>query len=101
MDKETMAFSAENAMGIMCYTSLARGYFTKRWKGMNLGTDLTKVYQNPENDRIFEEIRQLPSAETVTRHCLRYFVDQPVTAVPIVTCNNADQLSECCAAFQL
>lgn len=101
MDKETMAFSAENAMGIMCYTSLARGYFTKRWKGMNLGTDLTKVYQNPENDRIFEEIRQLPSAETVTRHCLRYFVDQPVTAVPIVTCNNADQLSECCAAFLL
>ena len=101
MDKETMAFSAENAMGIMCYTSLARGYFTKRWKGMDLGTDLTKVYQNLENDRIFEEIRQLPSAETVTRHCLRYFVDQPVTAVPIVTCNNADQLSECCAAFRL
>ena len=101
MDQETMAFSAENAMGIMCYTSLAKGYFTKRWKGMDPGVDLTKVYQNPENDRIFEEIRPLPNAEAVTRHCLRYFVDQPVTAVPIVSCNNADQMAECCAAFML
>ena len=101
MDQETMAFSAENAMGIMCYTSLAKGYFTKRWKGMDPGVDLTKVYQNPENDRIFEEIRPLPNAEAVTRHCLRYFVDQPVAAVPIVSCNNADQLAECRAAFML
>ena len=66
---------------------------------MTLGTDLTKVYQNPENDRIFEEIRHLPGAETVPCHCLRCFVDQVVTAVPIVTCNNAGQLAECCAAF--
>ena len=99
MDEKTMAFSAENAMGIMSYTSLAKGYFTKRWKGMTLGTDLTKVYQNPENDRIFEEIRALPDAEAVTRHCLRYFVDQPVVTVPIVSCNHAEQLAECCAAF--
>ena len=100
IDEETIAFTREKGMGIMCFTSQAQGYFTKRWQGAPLKTGVKKTYDNPENDRIFEqEIKNLKTSADVTRHCLRYFSDQPVTAVPIVSCSSMEQLAECCGAF--
>lgn len=100
IDEETIAFSREKQMGIMCFTSQAQGYFTKRWQGETLKPGVKRTYDNPENDRIFErEIKNLKTSADVTRHCLRYFIDQPVTAVPIVSCSTMEQLAECCGAF--
>lgn len=99
MDDETMRFSEESRMGIMAYTSLAKGYFTKRWRQDKLNKDLLSTYQNEENDRIFEKIRTFGSAPEVTRYSLRFFEKAPVPAVPIVTCNTREQLLECVSAF--
>lgn len=98
-DEETMRFSEESKMGIMAYTSLAKGYFTKRWRGDKLNQDLLSTYQNEENNRIFEKIRSFNNTAEVTRYCLQFFEKAQVPAVPIVTCNTKEQLRECMDAF--
>ena len=98
-DEETMLFSEESKMGIMAYTSLAKGYFTKRWRGDKLNQDLLLTYQNEENDSIFEKIRFFSNTAEVTRYCLQFFEKAPVPTVPIVTCNTREQLQECMNAF--
>ncbi len=100
MDEATMQFSEASRMGIMAYTSLAKGYFTKRWRQDELNKDILAAYQNEENDRIFEKIRAFDNAAEVTRYSLRYFENAPVPTVPIVTCNTWAQLRECVSAFE-
>lgn len=97
---ETIQYCKENNMGIMCFTSQASGYFTRRWKGETLHPGVARSYDNPENDRIFEtEIKGLKSSAEVTQYCLKYFTRQPVKAVPIVSCSSLEHLKECCGAF--
>lgn len=100
MNEETMALCREINMGVMCFSSQAGGYFTKRWQGTPLHGGMIRTYQNAENDRIFDEqIKPLSSSAQVTQCCLKYFTHQPVTAVPIVSCSSMEQLEECCGAF--
>lgn len=54
---------------------------------------------NEANEQRFEQLRHLESAAAVTHTSLRYFANQPVTAIPIVTFSNMDQLTECVQAF--
>lgn len=100
MDCETLAYSRDHQMGIMCFSSQAKGYFTKRWLDKEPGPDLRRVYDNERNEQLFRQLSVLKSAEAVTAHCLRFFEEQPVTAVPIVSCSSPEQLMECCSAFK-
>ena len=58
-----------------------------------------RIYANEENERLFRQLEKLESAEAVTHASLRYFVQQPVRVVPIVTFSSIDQLEECARAF--
>lgn len=99
MDEETRRYSAESDMGVMCYTALAKGYFTKRFRGDSLKKSLTDVYANPANDETYTRLAALGDPVRITQACLRFFEDQPLTAIPIVSCGGLEQLSDCMGAF--
>lgn len=99
MDEEMMALGKETKLNFMAYSALARGYFTRRFLGKTVSDDLRCIYANEENERLFRQLEKLESAEAITHASLRYFVQQPVSVVPIVTFSSIDQLEECARAF--
>lgn len=99
MDDEMMKLGKESNLNFMCFSALAKGYFTRRFAGRPLSDEHHRTYDSEANDRCFEELSKLESAEAVTHASLQYFTQQPVTAVPIVTFSSMEQLEECARAF--
>lgn len=99
MDEDALRLGREAEMSFMCYSSLAHGYFTRRYAGLPLSESLRRTYDNPRNDQLFEQLRMLPDRAAVTWESLRYFSRQAVTAVPIVSFSSLEQLEECVSAF--
>ena len=97
MDQTMYEFGRRAGISFFCFSSLAKGYFTRRYQGLPVHD--AAVYAGVENDRLAFEMMKLPSAADVTRASLRYFAEQAVTAVPLVSFSNPDQLAECCSAF--
>ena len=99
IDDDMLRLGRETGLNFMCFTALAKGYFTRRFAGRPLSDELHSTYDNAANERQFELLRSLESPEAVTHECLRYFGRQDVTAIPIVTCSSMAQLTECMGAF--
>ena len=99
MDEEMMALGRETGLSFMAFTALAKGYFTRRWRGDPLPEGMQRTYGNPDNDELLRWLQQLGSAAEVTQASLRYFARQSVIAIPIVTCSSMAQLEECMGAF--
>ncbi len=99
MDEATLRLGQESGMSFMCYTSLAHGYFTRRYAGLPLADNLHRTYDNPHNEQLFAQLQTLPDRAAVTRESLRFFSRQSVTAIPIVSFSSLEQLEECMHAF--
>lgn len=99
MDEDALRLGRESDMSFMCYTSLAHGYFTRRYAGLPLSDSLRRMYDNPHNEQLFAQLQALPDRAAVTQESLRFFSKQGVTAIPIVTFSNLEQLEECMSAF--
>ncbi len=97
MDDEMMAFGKREGICFFCFSSLAKGYFTRRYQGLPVHDE--KIYANDENEAMMAELEKMPTAADVTRASLRFFVRPDVTAIPLVTFSNMEQLKECCSAF--
>jgi len=100
MSDEMMQLGQETGLNFMCFSALAKGYFTRRYAGKPLSDELHRTYDNACNDRQFQALCKLKSSQQVTRRCLRYFDQQEVTAIPIVSFSSMDQLMECIQAFE-
>lgn len=100
MDDSTFRLGKELGMSFMCYSSLAHGYFTRRFAGLPLSDSLHSTYDNPHNEQLFAQLQTLPDRADVTRTSLRFFSKQEVTAIPIVSFSSLDQLEECMSAFR-
>ncbi|MFA6505347.1 MAG: aldo/keto reductase [Treponemataceae bacterium] len=103
MDTPTYAYHSSAGLNAMCFSSQAKGYFTRRLNGEILPKDVLAVYSNPENDKIYTALLKLAkeTGESLSVLALRYFIQQKFTAVPIVSCDNDEQLAECAKAFSL
>lgn len=100
MDPPMWNLHQQDQMSTMCFSSQAKGYFARLRAGEQLGKDVTDVYQNEHNDRIYaEELAGLTPAE-ITRVCLQYFEKQSLPVIPIVSCDTEEQLLECMSAFE-
>lgn len=99
MDEATLRLGQESGMSFMCYTSLAHGYFTRRYARLPLADNLHRTYDNPHNEQLFAHLQTLPDRAAVTRESLRFFSRQSVTAIPIVSFSSLEQLEECMRAF--
>lgn len=100
IDDDMLRLGRETGLNFMCFTALAKGYFTRRFAGKPLSDELHRTYDNAINEQQFELMRSLESSEAVTHRCLRYFDEQDVTAIPIVSCSSMEQLMECIRAFE-
>ena len=99
MDPEMMRLGREKHLNFMCFTALAKGYFSRRKAGKAISEELHRTYDNEHNEELMEKLNALDSAQDVTHASLRYFANQPVTAIPIVTFSTMEQLAECAEAF--
>lgn len=99
MDDEMMQLGKDSGLNFMCFSSLAKGYLTRRYAGIPVSDELHRTYDNEANERLLKELSSLGSAEAVTHASLQYFERQPVTAIPLVSFSNMDQLMECARAF--
>ena len=100
IDDDMLRLGRETGLNFMCFTALAKGYFSRRYAGKPLSDGLRSTYDNAMNEQQFEYLRGLESSEAVTHACLRYFDEQDVTAIPIVSCSSMEQLMECMRAFE-
>ncbi|MGN1019408.1 MAG: aldo/keto reductase [Aristaeellaceae bacterium] len=100
MDEDMMALGQATGLSFMAFTSLAKGYLTRRWRGDPIPDGLRRTYDNPENDQLLRRLAPLGSAAEVTQASLRYFARQRVTAIPIVSFSGMAQLEECMGAFE-
>jgi len=100
IDDNMMRLGRENGLNFMCFTALAKGYFTRRFAGRPLSDELHRTYDNAINEQQFESLRGLENSEAVTRRCLRYFDEQDVVAIPIVSCSSMEQMMECIRVFE-
>ena len=99
MDENSLRLGQESDMSFMCYSSLAHGYFTRRYAGMPVSDQLRRTYDNPHNEKVFAQLQSLPDRAAVTRESLQFFSRQSVTAIPIVSFSSMEQLEECMSAF--
>lgn len=99
MDENTLRLGQASGMSFMCYSSLAHGYFTRRYAGLPLSDSLHRTYDNPHNEQLYTRLQALPDRAAVTRESLRFFSKQGVTAIPIVSFSSLEQLEECMSAF--
>ncbi len=95
MDKETYGYHKESNLGAMAYTSIAKGYFSRRAGGQAIDPSMNGIYGNPSNDAIFEYLmRNMPEDYTIFELCLLYFRVQPFSAIPIASFSNDRQMEE-------
>lgn len=101
MDSDIYDYQKQNNMTAMCFSSQAKGYFTRRYAGEKFQRDILDTYQNDENDRIYEKLLDLQknTGLSMTELSLQYFTKQKFPAIPIVSCDNEEQLRECMGAF--
>ncbi len=100
MDEEMMQLGLHTELNFMCFTSLAKGYFTRRFAGRPLSDEQRRTYDNLANEQRFLLMQKLETAAQVTQESLRYFERQPVTAIPVTAFSSLEQLTECVGAFE-
>lgn len=96
MDRDTYNHHASTGLNVMAYTSLAKGYFTKKAAGQPIAAQTAKWYSNPSNERIFAELTR----KAHSLHCsfseleLAFLMHQDFVTVPIVSFSNPEQLEQ-------
>ena len=96
MDRETYAYHTKTQIGAMAYRSIAKGYFTRREKGIEMRSDLVSAYSANLNDEIFSLLTHLKSETgcSMAELSLMYFLSQPFPSVAIASFSNDEQLKE-------
>lgn len=100
MDPEMLELGCRTCLNFMCFSALAKGYLTRRFAGRPVSEELHRTYDNARNEQLLQRLSSLETSADVTHASLRFFADQPVTAIPIVTFSTLDQLTECAGAFE-
>lgn len=104
-DREQAAYAREQGLGVMAYTSQARGFYTKL---AALGVDglpegLSKDYVNPVNLARMDRLRRVAAelGAPVGQVALAWMMAQPVCTVPIVGPRSLGQLTDSLGAAEL
>ena len=98
MDDAMWQFHKTSGLAAIPYSSQANGLFNKLALGQKdrIRPNTQRMYQSPENQQRLQRIQQL-STETglsITQIVLGYLTSQPFPTIPIVGCQNLDQLQD-------
>lgn len=98
MDETSHAFYEHAGLGVVAFTSQARGYFAKAAAGGvdSLSEELRLAFANERTLARFARAQALALrlGTTITAVVLAYIHSQPFTAIPIVGCNTMGQLRD-------
>lgn len=96
MDRETYAYHKETQMSAMAYRSIAKGYFTRREKGVQMRSDLVSAYSARLNDEIYALLAnaKMETGASMAELSLMYFLSQPFPSVAIASFSTDEQLKE-------
>jgi aryl-alcohol dehydrogenase-like predicted oxidoreductase len=102
MDSEMQQYHARTGLAAVPYSSQAHGLFSRMAAGtlerMNPGT--RGFYPQPESARRFERLQEIRSETglSVTQVVLGYLLSQAFTTIPIVGCQNPEQIDDSLSA---
>lgn len=96
MDQAEAAFYRKTKMPVMCFSSQAKGYFSKKIEGGQLSEKALRRFDTPENRALIPLVKRLagklgvPAAAISTSYLLS---QKDLTLIPIVSASKASQLA--------
>lgn len=96
MDRAAYAYHTQTQLGVMAYSALAKGWFTRKAAGLAPNEHIRPRYDLPANDMILDQLQHL-SRQTglgITQLSLAYFLGQPFPAVAICAFSDSRQLED-------
>jgi aryl-alcohol dehydrogenase-like predicted oxidoreductase len=105
MDEEMWRYHQETGLAAIPYSSQANGLFNKMAQGQSakIKPNTLRVYHSSQNQQRFQRIQQLAQETSLsaTQIILGYLISQPFTTVPIVGCQNLEQLQDSLTAGEV
>ncbi len=105
MDSESREYYKKTGIAVVAFTSQARGFFAKLEKEGpdGLKSWVRNTYYNEENLKRFERAKELAGelSTSISAIVLAYLTSQPFTTIPIVGCQNLNQLDDSMRASDL
>ena len=100
MGKDFYKWHKETGINVTAYNSTARAWFTKLESGIKLTENLTKLYDNETNKKIYSYIKEA-AAElklSVLDISLAYIRSHSFPSIPITSFSSKEQLTEALAS---
>lgn len=96
MDRAAYAYHTQTQMGVMAYSALAKGWFTRKAAGIAPNERIRPRYDLPANDMILEQLQRFSRqiGISITQQSLAYFLGQPFPAVAICAFSDSRQLED-------
>jgi len=105
MDKEMWDIHRQQNLTAIPFSSQAGGYFHKLAQGLraNINPDIYKMYPIEKNYPIYKRIQKIQEKAglSITQVVLGYLLSQPFITVPIVGCQNEQQLADSLSASEI
>lgn len=102
MDGAFYRYHSQTGLPVMAYTSVAKGYFSRRAAGIPVRERLLPIYTSAANDEIFAFLLSLSeeSGISVTELTFMYFFAQPFASVAIASFSSETQMLEGLSALE-
>lgn len=100
MDQAMWHYHQATKLAAVPYSSQANGLFNKMAQGKPIRPNTLRIYHNAQNQQRFQRVQQLAQETTlsVTQIVLGYLIAQPFPTIPIVGCQNLEQLADSLSA---
>lgn len=102
MDQPTWDYHRQTGLAAIPYSAQANGLFNKLAAGQpdTIKPNTRRLYHKPENQARLQRLQQLAAQTglTITQLVLGYLLAQPFPTIPIVGCQNLEQLHDSLAA---
>jgi aryl-alcohol dehydrogenase-like predicted oxidoreductase len=102
MDATLWEYHRQTGLAAIPFSSQANGFFNKLAAGRTaaIKPHTQRIYRNPENQLRLQRIQQLAqeTSLSITQIVLGYLLAQPFTTIPIVGCQNLEQLEDSLSA---
>ncbi|CAN5551440.1 hypothetical protein BH10CHL1_BH10CHL1_23250 [soil metagenome] len=105
MDETMWQYHKETGLAAIPYSAQANGLFNKMAQGRSntIKPNTLRIYPSAKNQQRFQRIQQLmqETALSATQIVLGYLIAQPFTTIPIVGCQNLEQLHDSLTAGEI
>ncbi|MFN8486724.1 MAG: aldo/keto reductase [Caldilineaceae bacterium] len=100
MNEEMWQYHQTTGLAAIPYSAQANGMFNKLAHGQPVKPNVLRMYHSPKNQQRFQRMQQLAKETglSATQIVLGYLISQPFSTIPIVGCQNMEQLQDSLSA---